>query len=271
MSSTGERKRTALDACWGTNRFWQADPVDTDAYQRLLQERQNFFIPFYLQVIDEHPFGIEARDVKRAVFEHLNERYGIDVVDPTVIPPNPSTGRTQADQWANNLVSNRVLDDLCFVDRSGWSVVLYPDASNIDDKGADELTATEVPVEVMHTERFERHGEAGLTPADRAEAALVASFISSVDAAFVRYRIDVPGEPWPLFTDLYDPYNNTLIEAKASASRHDIRSAIGQLFDYSRFLASPQLAILVPEYPRPDLEQLLEDVGIRLIVHDSGW
>jgi hypothetical protein len=192
--------------------------LNTGAYRRLLEERQSFFIPFYLQVIDEYPAGIEAREVKHIVFQHLIDRYGIDVSDPTVIPINPSTNRTQADQWANNLVSNRILDDLCDVDRSRSAVVLFPQARDIDVTG-DEVVATEVPIEVVHTERFERHGEEGLTPADRAEAVLVRSFVEATATSFVRYRIDIPGEPWPLFTDLYDPETNTSTTAGGSSNR----------------------------------------------------
>ncbi|HVT64254.1 MAG TPA: hypothetical protein VHD81_03810 [Mycobacteriales bacterium] len=242
--------------------------MDEATYQRLLHERQAFFVPFYLQVVDEHPAGIEAREAKRLVFQYLVERYGIDVTDPTVIPINPSTGRTQADQWANNLISNRVLDEYCVVDRTPpvrLSARPYPTPAP-----TAKARATEVPIEAANTERYERHGSAGLTPADRAEAALVRSYAQATGTRFVRHRIDIPDEPWPLFTDLYDPSSNTLIEAKSSASRNDVRAAIGQLLDYSRFLDSPDLAILLPQAPSRDLCDLLEAHNIRLIVHEMA-
>ena len=42
--------------------------------------------------------------------------------------------------------------------------------------------------------------------------------------------------------------------------------AIGQLADYARFMSDdPRQAVLLPERPRRDLEDLLSDQGIALI------
>ena len=52
--------------------------------------------------------------------------------------------------------------------------------------------------------------------------------------------------------------SNILIEAKGSVSRPDIRMALAQLLDYKRFCADGvELAVLMPELPRPDLCDLL--------------
>lgn len=45
-------------------------------------------------------------------------------------------------------------------------------------------------------------------------------------------------------TDLYDKTRNNLIEAKGAGARGEIRMAVGQLADYSRFLTpTPCLAV----------------------------
>jgi hypothetical protein len=42
--------------------------------------------------------------------------------------------------------------------------------------------------------------------------------------------------------------------------------AIGQLYDYRRFVdAGTNLSILLPELPRPDLQELIQSAGIAII------
>jgi hypothetical protein len=73
------------------------------------------------------------------------------------------------------------------------------------------------------------------------------------------------GEAKPLFTDLYIRADLELIEAKGTVDRNAIRMAIGQLFDYRRFLPTDvRCAVLLPERPRPDLCALLISLGITI-------
>ncbi|NAZ75608.1 EVE domain-containing protein [Kineococcus sp. T13] len=66
--------------------------------------------------------------------------------------------------------------------------------------------------------------------------------------------------------DAYDHSTSTLIEAKASTARGDIRMAIGQLLDYRRHIAQPtHCALLVPERPSDDLLDLIATVGLQTI------
>ena len=60
------------------------------------------------------------------------------------------------------------------------------------------------------------------------------------------------------------------IEAKGTGSRGEIRMAIGQLFDYRRFI-TPLLAcaVLLPVPPRPDVLELLTSVGVSAIWKDG--
>jgi hypothetical protein len=69
-----------------------------------------------------------------------------------------------------------------------------------------------------------------------------------------------------LVADAFDRETNTLIEAKASTDRIDVRMAIGQLFDYQRHLApDAHLAVLLPRLPSNDLVALLEQLGIEIL------
>jgi hypothetical protein len=94
-----------------------------------------------------------------------------------------------------------------------------------------------------------------------------------------RHRLEVSGHDcgryfiseYSGFTDLCDKTDQVLIEAKGSVERHRIREAIGQLFDYVRFLPfrAQRLVVLVPEPPAPDLVHLLDRLGIDLICRDG--
>lgn len=98
------------------------DPV---ILERLLQEKQSFFTPFYRAIVDQHPAGISATQVKAMVAQQILQEFGIDIFDSSLVGVNPSTNRSTADQWANNLISNYVLDDFMLVVRSGRAM-LYP-------------------------------------------------------------------------------------------------------------------------------------------------
>jgi hypothetical protein len=85
-----------------------------------------------------------------------------------------------------------------------------------------------------------------------------------------RLKIVPAGEAKPLFSDLLDRTTNILYEAKGTVERGAIRMAIGQLLDYSRFLQpTPQLAVLLPSEPRPDLRALLAFAGVAVVWRDG--
>lgn len=76
----------------------------------------------------------------------------------------------------------------------------------------------------------------------------------------------VDSEGARLETDGWIADTKTLIEAKASNSREDVRMAIGQLLDYRRFKPVPtEIAVLLPERPSSDLISLLLGLGINII------
>jgi hypothetical protein len=86
-----------------------------------------------------------------------------------------------------------------------------------------------------------------------------------------RHRIRPAGEAKPLFTDLYDPSDQTLIEAKVTTTRGSIRMAIGQLYEYLRFVNEARnLTVLVPTAPRDDLVELAKSSNVSLIYPDES-
>jgi hypothetical protein len=69
--------------------------------------------------------------------------------------------------------------------------------------------------------------------------------------------------------DGYEEERRNLIEAKASASRENIRMAVGQLLDYDflgkREFSEPNKAILLPKKPDADIEKWLQYLHISII------
>jgi hypothetical protein len=65
---------------------------------------------------------------------------------------------------------------------------------------------------------------------------------------------------------VYDKTRNNVIEAKGTGTRGDVRMALGQVLDYSRFVdGDPGKAVLLPQRPRPDLEDLLASAGVHAV------
>lgn len=85
-----------------------------------------------------------------------------------------------------------------------------------------------------------------------------------------RLRIIPAGETAPLYTDLWDETTGNLIEAKGGVTREQLRSAIGQLIDYSRFVEAKQRTVLLPSKPRQDLLALLTSAGMGLVYEAGG-
>jgi len=66
-----------------------------------------------------------------------------------------------------------------------------------------------------------------------------------------------------LMCDAYEERRNNLIEAKSSIKREHIRMAVGQLLDYAHLgeavMGRPNLAILLPQRPKSEIESWLKD------------
>ena len=86
-----------------------------------------------------------------------------------------------------------------------------------------------------------------------------------------RLRIRPAGEAKPLFSDVYIPELNLLVEAKGTVSRPSVRMAIGQLADYVRFAPRDcECAMLLPSRPREDLVALIRSARLTLIWECEG-
>lgn len=123
----------------------------------------------------------------------------------------------------------------------------------------------DVPLEGFFTERMVIEPSRELYEAERKEAELVrqfADYVRSMGLQVVRRRILPKNEGKPIFTDIFLPGKNLLIEAKGSAQRGCVRMAIGQLADYRRFFDNPSCAILLPSEPREDLMNLCASQSI---------
>lgn len=97
-------------------------------------------------------------------------------------------------------------------------------------------------------------------------------FLLSHQREVLRFQIRTAGLSSSLWTDLYDANAHVLYEAKSTSSRESIRMAIGQLMDYRRNVEpkNPTLAVLLPSKPHPDLQDLLDSVGINIVYQYNG-
>ncbi|MFI1766067.1 hypothetical protein ACH41H_28960 [Streptomyces sp. NPDC020800] len=135
-----------------------------------------------------------------------------------------------------------------------------------------ETSGTFVVPEAFGTQLSIRAATAA-TVAIRHEAELTQAYKAHLDAAGHQtgaYQIKVKGLTSTLRADLYDATAHVLYEAKGSSSREDVRMALGQILDYSRYVempehdGEPQRVILLPAAPAPDMYALLDryDVGV---------
>ncbi|THA25348.1 restriction endonuclease [Streptomyces sp. RKND-216] len=126
----------------------------------------------------------------------------------------------------------------------------------------------ELPIERNETEKSFVNPNREPYEAERKEAKLVkafADYLASKGYSSCRHRMLPPGESRPLFTDLYCRELGLLVEGKGSVTRENIRMALGQLADYSRFVEHTTRAILVPSKPRADLLALAESQGCAVL------
>jgi transposase-like protein len=131
-----------------------------------------------------------------------------------------------------------------------------------------KVIAEDRPVEDARTAAYEAAGAEGGTRS-RSEHALVRRYADWLTASGLKvvsrlYR--VPGLARPFLCDVFLPDRNALIEAKSSDCREAIRMAIGQLLDYKYLQGTdPQLAVLLPHEPSPEVLDLLDAMGIAAI------
>ncbi|MGW2812786.1 restriction endonuclease [Streptomyces sp. NPDC001415] len=135
-----------------------------------------------------------------------------------------------------------------------------PPADDLVPSPASKTLVQDVEVEKYNVEQMTVTPSGEPRRADRREAKLVKAYrqyLESKGHVVIRQKIVPEGEVKSLYTDLFDTTDKLLIEAKANVTREAIRMAIGQLFDYRRLLnPRPDIALLLPSKPRPDLLRL---------------
>jgi hypothetical protein len=144
------------------------------------------------------------------------------------------------------------------------------------DKGAvgrNPVVVIEVPVEQQHVEEVAVAGGPSHTALRREQTLVLAykAHLEKAGLAVVGLRFRPQGEVRDIRADLFDRTRNNLVEAKGSGTRGQIREAIGQILDYERFISpEPRKAVLLPDRPRADLEDLLTACGIHAVWQIDG-
>lgn len=133
-------------------------------------------------------------------------------------------------------------------------------------------TITQVSSEVSTVDRYQVSGT-DEREADRTEATMAAAFEEHLRAlghepARARIRLPVGTQ---IVTDTWDVTAGVLYEAKAAATRGNVRLAVGQLLDYLRYFEQnrPRGAVLLPTFPGDDLTGLIHSVGFGLAWPDG--
>lgn len=155
----------------------------------------------------------------------------------------------------------------------GGVLVRPEDASGTGDS-SPTAEANLVPPEQHHSPTYEVSGTQP-TQAERRESDLRERFEDHLEAQgheVMRWELRPPGELLRLLTDTYDKTAEELFEAKGTSSRNSVRLAIGQLFDYQRFIhvGSLKLTVLLPSRPSDDVLDLLTSVEIGCVFEDGS-
>ncbi|EXU66957.1 hypothetical protein Z951_17590 [Streptomyces sp. PRh5] len=136
-----------------------------------------------------------------------------------------------------------------------------------------EDVVEDVEIEKHQTERMLVSSKTQEREAERREAPLVTAYhdyLLERGHTVTRKKIIPAGEVRALYTDLFDTTDHVLVEAKGSVAREAVRMAIGQLYDYRRYITpTPALAVLLPSRPRQDLIDLCNVSGARVIWPDG--
>jgi hypothetical protein len=136
----------------------------------------------------------------------------------------------------------------------------------------DTSVPEELPVEANNVDKYAAQRPDEPKEAVRREAKLVGRYTEWLAAQgqdTVRHRVPVPGGGY-LFTDVYNKATDELVEAKASAARVYVRSGLGQILDYARFVDHKGKALLLPLRPSDDLVDLLANHGCSVIWEDGN-
>jgi hypothetical protein len=137
----------------------------------------------------------------------------------------------------------------------------------LDGGPAENTGPLELALEASNIEAYiaARPNEPAL--AVRREAELVrqyAAWLEEQGHSSVRHLVPLPGGA-SMYTDVFDKTASELIEAKASSARTYIRTGLGQILDYARYVAHSKRSLLLPTRPGNDLVELLMSHRVNVI------
>lgn len=110
------------------------------------------------------------------------------------------------------------------------------------------------------------------TVADPAESRLVHDYtehMASLGDDICRLAVPLPSGT-TIQNDIINKTRGALIEAKGITNRANIRTAIGQVFDYRRFWKPKVSGILLPSEPDADLLDLIAGAGLEAVWRTKG-
>ncbi|MGW7606317.1 hypothetical protein ACWGKW_03350 [Streptomyces sp. NPDC054766] len=102
------------------------------------------------------------------------------------------------------------------------------------------------------------------------------AYLRSVGRTTGAFQIKVKGLTSTLRTDLYDATEHVLYETKGSSAREDVRMALGQILDYSRYVRTeehpepPKRVILLPAEPDLDMFDLCQSCGVEIVYRSEN-
>jgi hypothetical protein len=112
--------------------------------------------------------------------------------------------------------------------------------------------------------------EAGRHKIEFIERKLVADYAARHGGELVPKAWTIGSTGERIECDIFDAARNEIVEAKAGATRWYVRMALGQLLDYRRHEPPrPNIAVLLPELPNKDLQDLLIEHGVTIIYQDG--
>lgn len=155
-------------------------------------------------------------------------------------------------------------------DESGPKLNHVPDR-NISPQQTNGPHVERIPVEAQITGTFVYDLDRTVEAA-RDEAALQSSlhrYLTSIGHVVCRHLIDTP-DGNRLLTDIYDETADVLVEVKSDVSRRTLRSALGQILDYRRYVSPTASALLVPEPPSREMLDLFGSSSIDVIWPQDG-
>lgn len=139
----------------------------------------------------------------------------------------------------------------------------------------EQTVVEDSDVEVYGTKTFETRGVSH-GKGERTESKLMAKYIlfreknnlSKLTSKIIKIQGDSKNQM--LKVDGWIEDEQMLIEAKSKCTRNQIRLAIGQLYDYKRFVNPKKMVLLVPNKPKKDLIKLLHSLKINVIFQSDG-